>query len=55
MEEVARALIAIWIAVFDAGGAGGAGEAGEDERDIIVHGSECGIYIFMSFRVQYAL
>lgn len=52
LEEVPGALIAFGIAVFDAGDAG---EAGEDREDIIVHGSECGVYIFISFRVQHGL
>lgn len=43
-------LIAIGIAAFDAGDAG---DAGEDEEDISLHGSECDIYIFISFRVQH--
>ncbi len=44
-EEFGR--IAIWIAVLDAGEAGEAVEAGEDEKEIIFHGSECGIYKYI--------
>lgn len=47
LEEVARVLlIAIGIAAFDAC------DAGEDK---FLHGPECDIYIFISFRVQHSL
>lgn len=39
----------------DAGDAGDTGDAGEDEEEIILHGPECEIYIFISCRIQHEL
>ena len=54
-------MVAIEIAAFDAfdagdaGDAGDTGDAGEDEEEIILHGPECEIYIFISCRIQHEL